>query len=184
MNTRRTLLFGAPLALAVAGGAAFWTTLRRMQSGTFDPRGTPSMLTNKRVPGFRLPGLPDEGFSSVDLMSTGRPTLVNFWASWCAPCLQEHPVLMELKAADVPIWGIAYKDNRSNSLDFLKRHGSPYARSAADAPGRVAIDWGLTGVPETFLIDGDGYVRWRMTGPLTPDTVTRQLKPLLAKYTQ
>jgi cytochrome c biogenesis protein CcmG/thiol:disulfide interchange protein DsbE len=182
MNTRRALLFGAPLAVAAVGGVGFWVALRRMQSGRFDPRGVPSILTNKRVPGFRLPGLPGEGFSSVDLMSTGRPTLVNFWASWCPPCIQEHPVLMELQAAGVQIWGIAYKDNRSNSLDFLERNGNPFVRSAADAPGRVAIDWGLTGVPETFLVDGEGYVRWRMTGPLTREIVERQLKPQLAKY--
>ena len=160
MNTRRTLLFGAPLAVAVAGGGAFWATLARMKSGTFDPRGVPSTLTDKRVPGFRLAGLPDAGFTSVDLMATGWPTLVNFWASWCPPCLQEHPLLMQIKA-DVPIWGVAYKDNHANALAFLKRNGSPYARSAADPPGRVAIDWGLTGVPESFLIDGEGYVRWR-----------------------
>ncbi|MBN8890844.1 MAG: cytochrome C biogenesis protein [Rhodospirillales bacterium 70-18] len=183
MSTRRALLFAVPLAAAAAAGGGFYIVLHRMQQGTFDPRGVPTVLLNKRVPGFRLPGLIDAGFASTDLFASGRPILVNFWATWCPPCIEEHPVLMAMQAEGIPIWGIAYKDKRSAAVDYLERNGNPYARNAIDAPGRVAIDWGLTGVPETFLVDGDGFVRWHMSGPLTLDMVHQQIRPLMRKYT-
>ncbi len=167
MKTRRVLLFAVPLGVAAAAGGGFWVMLQRMRSGSFNPRGVPSVLDNKRVPGFNLPGLIGPGFSGPDLYDRHRPVLINFWASWCPPCREEHPVLMALKQDGVPIWGIAYKDAKKASLAYLDTYGNPFERVAADAGGRVAIDWGLTGVPETFLVDGDGYVRWHMVGPLT-----------------
>ena len=105
------------------------------------------------------------------MRAAGKPVLVNFFASWCIPCVQEAPVLMGLKQQGVPIWGIAYKDTAEAAAGFLVRHGDPYARLARDEPGRVAIDFGLYGVPETYLIDRAGIVRWRWAGGLSDDVV-------------
>lgn len=177
------MLFAAPLLAAGAAGGGFYIALRRMQAGTLDPHGVPTMLLNRRVPGFELPGLNGAGFSSTDLFSVGRPVLVNFWATWCPPCIEEHPVLMAMQGERIPIWGIVYKDKAQAAIDYLERRGNPYQRNAIDAPGRVAIDWGLTGVPETFLVDGDGFVRWHMSGPITKAMVGGQIAPLMKKYT-
>jgi cytochrome c biogenesis protein CcmG/thiol:disulfide interchange protein DsbE len=179
MNRRALLL--APLGVALLGGGAFYAMLQRMEQGKFDPRGVPTMLMGKRVPPFSLPGQSGPGFSDADL-ATGRPILVNFFASWCIPCVEEAAVLMDLKREGIPVWGIAYKDKEAAVAAFLSRHGNPYVRTARDEPGLVAIDWGLTGVPETYLIDTQGVVRWHLAGPLTPETVEQELKPLLRKY--
>ena len=175
MNRRRLLLL-APVGIAGAAGAAFLTMLHRMEAGKFDPREVPSQLIGKPVPPFALHGL-----TSADL-AAGHPVLVNFFASWCVPCVEEAPVLMDLKRQGIPVIGIAYKDKPQATADFLTRHGDPYARLGADLPGSVAIDWGLYGVPETYLIDGRGVVRWRYVGPLTPDAVVAQLDPMLHRY--
>ena len=171
----------APLGVAVVAGAGFWTVLSRMREGRFDPHDVPSQLIGRTVPPFAgLPGLlPAEGFGSAELASPGRPVLVNFFASWCVPCVIEAPVLMVLSREGLPIWGIAYKDKPDEARGFLARYGNPYARIASDAPGRVAIDWGVYGVPESYLLDPHGVVRWRVAGPLTPDIVNDQLRPAL-----
>ena len=174
---RRLLLLG-PFAVVTLAGGGFYAMLVRETEGKFDPRGVPSMLIDKPVPPFELPGAP--GFASTDLR--GRTILVNWFASWCEPCIQEAPVLMDLRRAGVPLYGIAYKDVPEATQAFLVRHGNPYARIASDRPGRVAIDWGLTGVPETYLIDPQGIVRWRYVGPLTADAVAGELQPLLHRY--
>lgn len=174
----RRILLAAPFAAVVAAGAGFFVMLERETEGKFDPRGVPSMILNKHVPPFTLPG--DPGFASTDLR--GQPILVNFFASWCLPCVEEEPMLMDLKRRGVVLYGIAYKDKPAATAAYLARHGNPYTRVAHDEPGRVAIDWGVTGVPETYLIDPDGIVRWRGVGPLTPDSVTGALLPLLRRY--
>lgn len=176
MNRRILLL--APFAGVLVAGAGFFAMLKRETEGTFDPRGVPSMLIDKPVPPFTLPGNP--GFSSTDLR--GQPILVNFFASWCVPCVEEAPVLMDLKRAGAVLYGIAYKDKPDATDAFLARRGNPFTKLARDEPGRVAIDWGVTGVPETYLIDTQGIVRWRYVGPLTPDAVTAQVQPLLRRY--
>ena len=177
---RRLLLLG-PAAIAAASGFGAWTILRRMKEGTFDPHDVPSQLIGKQVPPFAaLPPLGTAaGFDSAAVTSTGRPLLVNFFASWCVPCIVEAPALMLLKQAEVPIWGIAYKDKPDAAESFLARHGDPYSRVAMDTPGRVAIDWGVYGVPETYLIDKQGIVRWRQAGPITEDVLEQQLRPML-----
>ncbi|MGI3777505.1 MAG: DsbE family thiol:disulfide interchange protein [Janthinobacterium lividum] len=184
---RRRVLMLAPLGVAAAGGAAFWTMLDRMRTGAFDPHGVPSPLVGQPVPPFDLPaqplpdGSPGQGFTSADLAAPPRPILVNFFASWCIPCVQEAPLLGQLAKAGMPIWGVTYKDRIEAATDFLRHNGNPYARVARDAPGRAAIDWGLTGVPESFVVDRAGIVHWHWAGPLDPDVVRQQLMPLLRK---
>jgi cytochrome c biogenesis protein CcmG/thiol:disulfide interchange protein DsbE len=178
---RRTLLL-APLGIAAVAGVAFTVLLRRMGEGRYDPRGLPSVLIGKRLPAFALPGVHGDGFSDADIAAVRRPVLVNFFASWCAPCVEEAPVLADVSQAGVPIWGIAYKDQPDATDAFLARHGNPYVRLARDQPGLVAIDWGVTGVPETFLIDAEAIVRWRLADPLSPQIVEHELQPLLRKY--
>jgi cytochrome c biogenesis protein CcmG, thiol:disulfide interchange protein DsbE len=180
---RRTVLL-APLGLAAVGGAAFWTLLKRMDKGTYDPHGVPSMLIGKPLPDFALPGQPpSQGFSSTDVIAGGRPVLINFFASWCIPCVQEAPVLMALSQQGLPIWGVAYKDRTDATTQFLRQNGDPYTRIARDEPGRVAIDFGLYGVPETYLVDVSGIVRWRWAGVLSEDVVRHSLRPLLQSLT-
>jgi cytochrome c biogenesis protein CcmG/thiol:disulfide interchange protein DsbE len=185
MINRRRLLFLGPLAVATVAGAGFLATLRHMKAGTYDPHEVPSPLVGRPIPDFNLPpqAPADSGFSSADVRSAGRPLLVNFFASWCVPCVIEAPVLMALKQQSVPLWGIAYKDQPADSAAFLARYGDPYDRLARDAPGRVAIDFGLYGVPETYFIDRTGIVRRRWAGPLTEDQVRHELRPLLQLYT-
>ena len=179
-TTRRRLIMLAPLGIAAAAGGGFWGLLLRMQEGTYDPHSLPSMLVGKRLPEFSLPGQPpSEGFSSADIIRSGRPALVNFFASWCVPCIQEAPVLMQLKQQGVPIWGIAYKDKADAAAGFLQQHGDPYVRVARDEPGRVAIDFGLYGVPETYVVDRQGVVRMRWAGGMSDDVVRDSLAPML-----
>lgn len=179
MDRRRALLL-APFGVAVLAGAGFWTVLGRMRQGRFDPHEVPSQLIGKTVPEFTLPGLAGfQGFGKADLAAERRPVLINFFASWCVPCVIEHPALMDLSRGGLAIWGIAYKDTTAAATGFISRRGNPYARVAADTPGRVAIDWGVYGVPESYLIDAAGAVRWRMAGPITPEIADGQLRPLL-----
>jgi cytochrome c biogenesis protein CcmG/thiol:disulfide interchange protein DsbE len=156
-----------------------------MANGSYDPHGVPSPLVGQPLPVFDLPAqAPAEtGFSSADVRAAGHPVLINFFASWCAPCVMEAPVLLALKQQSVALWGVAYKDKASDSAAFLAKHGDPYERLARDASGRVAIDFGLYGVPETYFIDRTGTVRWRWAGPLTEDQVRDQVRPLLQRYT-
>lgn len=179
----RRVVWLAPLALVLVVGVAFWAMLNGMAAGTFDPRGVSSPLVGKALPAFDLPAqAPGRGFSSADVEKAGHPVLINFFASWCVPCVAEAPELRTLAQAGVPIWGIAYKDKPEAAADFLRRNGDPYVQLAADAPGRTAIDFGVYGVPETYFVDRSGIVRWRWAGPLTPDVVRDQLQPLLRKY--
>ncbi len=176
---RRALLL-APLGAAAIGGTGFWLLLERMQQGTYDPHGVPSMLIGKPLPSFSLPGLPpSQGFTNADVIATGRPTLINFFASWCIPCLQEAPVLMTLRQQEVPIWGIAYKDKPDAASEFLQQNGDPYTRVARDQPGTTAINFGLYGVPETYVVDKSGILRWRWAGGLSDDILRQSLAPLL-----
>ncbi|MFC3125004.1 DsbE family thiol:disulfide interchange protein [Pseudoroseomonas globiformis] len=184
MNSRRLLVL-APLGLAAAGAAGFYGMLRGMRTGDYDPRGVPSVLVGKTAPDFVLPpvdGTGKPGFATADLRDLPGPILVNYWASWCVPCIVEHPQLMHLAREGVPVWGINYKDRAKDAATFLARHGDPFARLAADEPGRVAIDWGVYGVPETYFIDRQGIIRWRWAGPITADVLEHDIRPLLRRY--
>lgn len=183
MLDRRRAFLLAPFGVAAIAGVGGFTVLSRMKSGTFDPKGVPSQLIGRPVPDFDLPAQePGQGFSSADLRATGRPLLLNFYASWCVPCVIEHPELMALARGGLPIWGIAYKDTIAAASGFLTRYGNPFARIARDAPGQVAIDFGVYGVPESYLLDRNGLVQWRYAGPLTPQVVAEQLRPLLQRF--
>jgi cytochrome c biogenesis protein CcmG/thiol:disulfide interchange protein DsbE len=144
-----------------------------------DPSIVPSALVGKSVPQFELPplaGLELPGLKSADL-KTGKVALVNVWASWCGPCRTEHPVLMELaRRKDLFIAGINYKDEPANALRFLKSLGIPYQAVGADEKGRAAIDWGVYGVPETFVVDGKGVIRFKWVGPISDETARAKLE--------
>lgn len=145
-----------------------------------NPREIPSPLINKPAPAFLLPQLhqPDTTFSQQDMK--GKVWLLNIWASWCVSCRQEHPVLMDLaKSNAVPIYGLNYKDRREDALAWLKQFGDPYVLSIADRDGRVGIDFGVYGVPETFVIDKEGAIRYKQIGPVTPEALRDKILPLV-----
>jgi cytochrome c biogenesis protein CcmG/thiol:disulfide interchange protein DsbE len=166
-----------PLAVVIAIVAMFYF---QMSSGG-NSKEIRSVLIGKPVPEFALPGLSEAepGLTSADL-KTGKPVIVNFFASWCLPCRAEHDSLMHLAALEgVTLVGIAYKDRPARSLAFLEELGNPFTKTAADLDGRIAIDWGVTGVPETFLVSGDGIITYRHWGPIVGDSLRDRLMPKL-----
>lgn len=145
-----------------------------------NPREVPSPFVGKPAPAFTLPRLDDPGSSVSEQDFRGQVSLLNVWASWCVACRQEHPLLNAL-AADLPIYGLNYKDTRDAALGWLSRFGNPYRLSAFDQTGRVGIDWGVYGVPETFVIDRQGVVRHKHIGPLTPQVIDETILPLVRR---
>jgi cytochrome c biogenesis protein CcmG/thiol:disulfide interchange protein DsbE len=152
---------------------------------TRDPSTIPSALIGKTVPQFSLPPVKGRtlGLASVDL--TGEVSLVNVFASWCVACREEHPVFMQLKADGViPIHGLNYKDQPDNAAQWLNTMGDPYTRTGADIDGRVAIDWGVYGVPETFVITKDGHIAYKHIGAVTPKALEDTILPLVRRLRQ
>jgi cytochrome c biogenesis protein CcmG/thiol:disulfide interchange protein DsbE len=150
-----------------------------------DPREVPSPFIGKPVPAFKLPQLaePDKSLGSADLK--GQVSLLNVWASWCVSCRQEHPLLVKLAKQNIlPIYGLDYKDQREDGLGWLQHLGNPYAASAFDADGKVGIDLGVYGVPETFVVDKQGIIRHKHTGPITEEAWQSTLLPLIVKLQQ
>ena len=147
-----------------------------------DPREVPSPLIDKPAPKFALARL-DEPSKTVRLDDLkGKPFILNVWASWCVACREEHPVLVEFaKKRAVPLYGLDYKDTRADAGAWLARFGNPYDASLFDEDGRVGIDFGVYGVPETFVIDGNGVIRMKHIGPLTPEVLANKIEPLLKK---
>lgn len=152
-----------------------------------DPSRLPSALIGRPAPATILPavdGLTDganavPGMSADDL-KTGQVTVVNYWASWCAPCLQEHPQLMALKEkSGARLLGISYKDQAADARRFLGRHGNPFAAVGADSDGRAGIEWGVIAVPETFIVDGRGIVVYKHTGPILPESLENSVMPAI-----
>jgi cytochrome c biogenesis protein CcmG/thiol:disulfide interchange protein DsbE len=147
-----------------------------------DPNVLPSALLDKPAPDFALPplaGSGDAGFSSADL--AGKVSVVNIFASWCVPCRAEHPVLNALaRSSGAPIYGINYKDKPEAARAFLAELGNPYARIGAD-DGRVGIEWGVYGVPETFVVDRQGHIRYRHVGQMTEADLKQRILPLIEK---
>lgn len=153
-----------------------------------DPSIVPSPLIGKPAPLISLPRLdmPDKSFSSVDLR--GQIWLLNVWASWCVSCVAEHSLLMKFLRDDVPIVGLNYKDMTGDALDWLAKYGDPYYTSLADADGSIGLDWGVYGVPETFLIDQQGIVQYKHIGPLSradiDNTILPRVRELQGEKTQ
>lgn len=147
---------------------------------SLNPREVPSPLIGRTAPAFDLPQLhaADKRIAPADMR--GKVWLLNVWASWCVSCRAEHPVLNDLaKRKVVPIYGLNYKDKREDALRWLKDWGDPYVLSIIDADGRTGIDYGVYGVPETYVIDKAGIVRYKQIGPLTPDIVRDKILPLV-----
>ena len=147
-----------------------------------DPREVPSPLIDKPAPKFALQRLDDAARTiRLDDMR-GKVWVLNVWASWCVACREEHPLLVEFaKKKVVPLYGLNYKDQREDANRWLARFGNPYDASLYDVEGRVGIDFGVYGVPETFVIDQNGVIRLKHIGPLTPDVLANKIEPLLKK---
>jgi cytochrome c biogenesis protein CcmG, thiol:disulfide interchange protein DsbE len=176
--TSRRIITLLPVVIFIGLAVLLWRGL----SG--EPSKLPSTLLNKPVPVFQLAaveGLPVKGFSDTDLKS-GEVSVVNIWASWCGPCREEHPLLMELaKRDDIQLLGINNKDDPANAVRFLGALGQPFKAVGADKDGRITIDWGGYGVPETFVVDGKGIIRFKHIGPLSPEILTGKLDAEIKK---
>lgn len=147
---------------------------------TLDPQKLPSMLIDKPVPVFDLPPIEgtQKGFSSKDLL--GRVSMINIWGAWCVSCIYEHPLLMEIARQDlVPIYGLDWKDPPGAGMEWLDKEGNPYTLIGDDADGRIAIDFGVTGAPETFIVDKEGRIRYKYIGPITVEDWEEVLYPLI-----
>jgi cytochrome c biogenesis protein CcmG, thiol:disulfide interchange protein DsbE len=144
-----------------------------------DPDALPSTLIGSPAPALALAPLGEGALPTDASLRSGEVTLVNFWASWCAPCRVEHPQIMALKDEGLTIVGVNYKDDAAKALGFLNELGDPYSAIGADADGRTAIDWGVYGVPETFVVDGDGTVVLRFAGPITDSILENRIRPAI-----
>lgn len=185
---RTSLLALAPLAAFAALAVLLYSRL-----GSGDPSLIPSPLIGKSLPAFALPPVPGlaetPGLSDSDLRK-GQVTVLNIFASWCAPCRAEHPVLAQLAqdkqlaALGVKVAGIAYKDDAAKTLAFLKEGGNPYQAVGDDSAGRTFIDLGAYGVPETYIVRGDGTIAYKFVGPMNPQSLARAVLPAIAKAMQ
>ncbi len=172
-----------PRAIFAAIGALFWQGL-----GAGDPSKLPSALIGKAAPDVALPPLdnlagPGGAVPGIDPAAfRGAVTIVNVWASWCIPCHEEAPLFLKV-AQDkrIRVVGVNYKDQPDKALNFLKRYGNPFAAVGVDASGRAGIEWGVYGVPETFVVGRDGKIAYKLVGPLTPDNIDRVLRPEIDK---
>ena len=171
----KRVLFLAPVALFFIVIGFFFVGLQR------DPSLLPSMLIGKPMPAFNLPAVRpgDQGFSNADL--GGEPMLVNIYGSWCATCRLEHPMLMRLKREGVTIHGLDWKDSPEKGLEVLQRDGDPYARVGNDENGRAGIDLGVSGAPETFVVDKAGKVRYRHVGAISIQDWDQKIGPLMTR---
>jgi cytochrome c biogenesis protein CcmG, thiol:disulfide interchange protein DsbE len=181
-RNRRVLVL-LPLAAFLALAALFFVRL-----GAGDASRIPSALLGREAPATDLPpvaglerdGKPIPGIAPADFKSA--VTVLNVWASWCVPCHDEAPLLMQLaRDSRIRVVGINYKDQADNARRFLGRYGNPFAASGADASGRAAIEWGVYGVPETFIVGRDGKIAYKLVGPITPDNIERVMKPEIEK---
>jgi cytochrome c biogenesis protein CcmG/thiol:disulfide interchange protein DsbE len=165
-----------PLAIFLLIAFLLWRGL------ALNPRAVPSPLIGKPAPAFTVPLLsdPSQTLSAQELR--GQVYLLNVWGSWCVSCRDEHPVLVELaKRKRIPLYGLNWKDKHEDAVAWLERFGDPYVASGVDREGRVAIDFGVYGAPETYLIDREGVIRFKHTGPLTRAVIEEQILPLAAK---
>jgi len=182
MTTTRALFLLPVLIFAVIVGYFVWGL-----NPARDPSQVPSALVDKPVPAFDLGPLEGSGKAGLksEHLADGRVTLVNFFASWCLPCRAEHPLLMGLaKEERVRVVAINYKDETANAVQWLSALGDPYSRIGVDRSGRTAIDWGVSGVPETFVVDAEGRIRYQHIGPIHPRQLEEILLPLIDSLPQ
>ena len=170
----------SPLMLAPPVAFAALAALFLVGMNRDNPNELPSALAGKQAPAVEIVPLGDKPMWSDETLADGQVKLVNFWASWCAPCRVEHPTLEALQDEGVAIYGVNYKDPARNALSFLEELGDPYTAVGADPEGRMGLNWGVYGVPETYLIDGDGKIILRVAGPLTQRELTERLRPAMA----
>lgn len=172
--------FLVPLTLFAAIGGLLMYALYLSMKGEYSPRDIPSPLIGKPLPAFTLATVADPAHKVSRDDMRGRVYLLNVWASWCVACRQEHPFLNEVnKRKIVPIIGLNYKDERAAALQWLASMGNPYELSLSDQNGRVGIDLGVYGVPETFVIDKQGVIRYKQIGPITPEAWEQKIAPLI-----
>ena len=177
----RRLLYALPILLLALFAWLAWRGLAPDR----DPSAVPSALVGKPVPQFDLPPLDPAAAKLATPDTNGQVTVINFFASWCLPCKAEHPLLFELgKDYGVPVYGIAFKDRQADTAAYIKELGSPYAKIGLDESGRTGLDFGLMGVPETFVVDKAGIVRYRIAMPLDPDRIRDEIGPLLKSLQQ
>ena len=176
---RVSLLMIAPPLIFGGLAALFYVGMQRE-----DPDALPSARIGQEAPALGLAPVGDAPLFDAEALAGEGVKLVNFWASWCAPCRVEHPNLEILAAEGVAIYGINYKDTDAKALAFLDELGNPYLGLGADESGRTGLDWGLYGVPETFVIDGDGRVTFRFAGPITQTILEKQLRPAMEAAAQ
>jgi len=170
----RKFIYALPVLLFVGLAAYF---ILALQPG-YDPRTLPSVMIDKPAPDFKLAGLKDDGISLEGFK--GRPVVINFFASWCVPCREEHPLLMRLAEKEhIPLYGIDYKDRPEDATRLLAQFGNPYRSVGLDQDGRTGLDFGVYGVPETYVLDSTGRIRKKFTGPMTAKQVEQELLPIL-----
>ncbi|EEV0216165.1 thiol:disulfide interchange protein DsbE [Escherichia coli] len=179
---RKVLLIPLIIFLAIAA-ALLWQLARNAEGD--DPTNLELALIGKPVPKFRLESLDNPGqFYQADVLTQGKPVLLNVWATWCPTCRAEHQYLNQLSAQGIRVVGMNYKDDRQKAISWLKELGNPYALSLFDGDGMLGLDLGVYGAPETFLIDGNGIIRYRHAGDLNPRVWEEEIKPLWEKYSK
>ncbi|HYH37758.1 MAG TPA: DsbE family thiol:disulfide interchange protein [Azospirillum sp.] len=175
----RRLIYILPLLILAVVAAFFFLGFNR------DPKLVPSPMIGKPAPEFSVPGLRGSDGSVSNASFEGKVTLLNFFASWCVPCRVEHPLLMDLaRNKSVRIVGVDYKDKPEDALVWLRQLGDPYGVIGADRDGRAAIDWGVYGVPESYIIDKQGVIRFKQVGPITEDVWRTEMAPLIKELSK
>lgn len=172
MGKFRPLMFLPPLIFAAIASLFLFGNFRE------DRDSLPSAREGQQAPPVVVSQLGELPTFEDATLREGEVTLVNYWASWCAPCRAEHPLLKEL-AEEVPVFGVNYRDQPDRALDFLDELGNPFAGIGQDLPGRMGLDWGLYGVPETYVVAGDGTIMLRFAGPITRDVIERRIMPAI-----
>ncbi len=177
---RQRLIYLVPVLIFIMLSVFFIRRLVLIEHGNM-PDVIPSVMINRAAPDFSLPSLLDEKTKVTSAELKNHVTLINIFASWCVPCRAEHPLLAELKNSNIKLIGINYKDKPDVARAWLQKMGNPYDAIASDHDGRVAIDFGAYGVPESYLIDNNGVIRFKQTGPLTSDDIHNKLLPIIAE---
>jgi cytochrome c biogenesis protein CcmG/thiol:disulfide interchange protein DsbE len=170
-----------PLAIFLALAGLFWLILHQMNTGVYDPRDIPSQQIGKPAPDFTLPSLQDQAQLVRPADYRGQVWLLNVWGTWCPECWREHAFLIHLAERGIPIIGLNWRDNRTDALQMLRQLGNPFLQVAFDPHSQAAIEWGVYGAPETFLIDADGIIRARHKGALNASLWQQQFAPFFSQ---